>query len=298
VIFNALMSSLEPGDEVIVPAPYWVSYPDIVRLAEGVPVFVDCPPEQGFRLQAESLERAITPRTRWLVLNAPNNPSGAVYDAAQMKALTDVLMRHPQVAVLTDDIYEHVLYDGRRFVTPAQVEPGLKARTMTVNGVSKAYAMTGWRIGYAGGPAALVKAMTKLQSQSTSNPNSVAQAAAIAALDGPQGVVAERTAIFQARRDHVLARLADIPGVQCHRPEGAFYLYPSCAAFIGKHTPDGRVIATDRDFVMHLLEHQNLAVLQGDAYGASPFFRISFATAIETLDEGCARLQRACEALQ
>ncbi|MEO6363304.1 MAG: aminotransferase class I/II-fold pyridoxal phosphate-dependent enzyme, partial [Caldimonas sp.] len=298
VIYNALSCTVQEGDEVIVPAPYWVSYPDIVKLAGGEPVFVACPPEQGFRLQAEDLERAITPRTRWLILNAPNNPSGAVYDEAGMKALTDVLLRHPQVWVLTDDIYEHLIYDGRRFFTPAQVEPALKERTLTVNGVSKAYAMTGWRIGFAGGPAALVNAMVKLQSQSTSNPSSIGQAAAVEALNGPQQVVAERTAVMQQRRDRFVTQVSAIEGLSCHSPEGAFYVFPSCAGLIGRQTPAGKRIATDSDLVLYFLEAQNLAVLQGEAYGVSPYFRMSFADSTETLDEGCRRLRLACAALR
>ena len=297
VIFNALSCTVQEGDEVIIAAPYWVSYPDIVKLAGGEPVFVACPAEHGFRLQPDDLERAITPRTRWLVLNAPNNPSGAVYSEAQLKALTDVLLRHPQVWVLTDDIYEHLIYDGRRFVTPAQVEPQLKGRTLTVNGVSKAYAMTGWRIGFAGGPAELVKAMVKLQSQSTSNPSSIGQAAAVEALNGPQAIVAERTAILQSRRDRMVERVNAIPGLACHSPEGAFYVFASCAAFLGRKTPTGKHIESDTDFVMHLLEAQNLAVLQGEAYGVSPYFRMSFADDMETLEEGCRRLRAACEVL-
>ncbi len=298
VIFNAFMCTVEAGDEVIVPAPYWVSYPDIVLLADGTPVFVACPPENGFKLRPEDLERAITPRTRWLVLNAPNNPSGATYTAAELKALAEVLLRHPHVWVMTDDIYEHVLYDGRKFATIAQVEPALKDRTLTVNGVSKAYAMTGWRMGYGGAPAELVKAMVKLQSQSTSNPSSISQAATVEALNGPQDFIAERTGIFQQRRDAVVAELNTVPGIRCHVPEGAFYLYPSCADLIGKRTPDGKTLASDNDFVLYLLESQNLAVLQGAAYGVSPFFRISFATSMAQLKEGCDRLRRACEALR
>lgn len=298
IIFNALMCTVQGGDEVIVPTPYWVSYPDIVLLADGTPVFVPCPAENGFKLRPEDVERAITPRTRWLVLNAPNNPSGAAYSHAELKALAEVLLRHPHVWVMTDDIYEHILYDGRRFATIAQVEPALKERTLTINGVSKAYAMTGWRIGYGGAPAALVKAMVKLQSQSTSNPSSISQAAALEALNGPQGFIAERTKIFQSRRDVVVASLNDIPGIRCHLPEGAFYVFPSCAAAIGKTTPEGKKLATDEDFVMYLLEAQNLAVLQGAAYGVSPFFRISFATSMEKLQEGLRRLRLACEALR
>ena len=298
VIFNAFMCTLEAGDEVIVPAPYWVSYPDIALLADGTPVIVACRPEDGFKLRPEDLERAITPRTRWLVLNAPNNPSGATYTREELRGLADVLVRHPQVWVMSDDMYEHILYDGREFATIAQVEPALKDRTLTINGVSKAYAMTGWRIGYGGAPAALIKAMTKLQSQSTSNPSSISQAAAQEALNGPQDFIAERTRIFQERRDKVVAELNRIPGVTCHLPEGAFYVYPSCAGVIGKKTPDGQVIRTDNEFVLYLLEAQNLALLQGEAYGISPFFRISFATSMERLEEGLRRLRLACGALR
>ena len=298
VIFNALTCTVDNGDEVIVPAPYWVSYPDIVLLCDGKPVFAPCLPENNFKLRAEDLERAITPRTRWLILNAPNNPSGAIYSEHELKALTDVLLRHPHVWVMSDDIYEHLIYDGRRFLTPAQVEPALKERTLTINGVSKAYAMTGWRIGFGGAPAPLVKAMVKLQSQSTSNPSSIGQAASAEALSGPQGIIAERTRTFQQRRDRIVALLNDIPGIRCHVPEGAFYLFPSCADMIGRRTPDGRTIRSDEDFILYLLEAENLAVLQGAAYGASPNFRISFATSIEMLEEGCRRLRRACEALR
>jgi aspartate aminotransferase len=298
IIFNALMATVDRGDEVIVPTPYWVSYPDIVLLADGTPVFAPCPPGKGFKLQPEDLERAITPRTKWLILNAPNNPSGAAYTREEMKALTEVLMRHPHVWVMSDDIYEHLLYDGREFVTPAQVEPGLKERTLTINGVSKAYAMTGWRIGYGAAPAPLIKAMVKLQSQSTTNPSSIGQAAAAEALNGPQAVIAERTAIFQKRRDKVVELLNEIPGIECHRPEGAFYVFPSCAGTIGRTTPAGKTIAGDEDFVLYLLEAENLAVLHGAAYGVSPFFRISYAASMETLSEGCQRLRRACEALR
>ena len=298
IIFNALMCTLEPGDEVIVPAPYWVSYPDIALLAEGRPVVVNCRPEERFKLRAEALDRAITPRTRWLILNAPNNPSGAMYTRDELRELADVLLRHPQVWILSDDIYEHIRYDGRLFFTIAQVEPALKARTLTVNGVSKAYAMTGWRIGYGGAPVELVKAMTKLQSQSTSNACSISQAAAQEALSGPQDFVAEHTRIFQTRRDKVVAAVNPIHGLNCHAPEGAFYLYASCAGVIGQKTPDGRVLGSDADFVMYLIESQNLALLQGEAYGLSPFVRISFATSMETLEEGCRRLRLACEALR
>ena len=298
IIFNALMCTVETGDEVIVPTPYWVSYPDIVLLADGRPVLVPCAPENGFKLRAEDLERAITPKTRWLVLNAPNNPSGATYSHAELKALAEVLLRHPHVWIMTDDIYEHILYDGRQFATIAQVEPALKERTLTINGVSKAYAMTGWRIGYGAAPAVLVKAMVKLQSQSTSNASSISQAAALEALCGPQDFIAERTAIFQQRRDIVVGELNRIPGIHCHLPEGAFYAFPSCAGVLGKTTPDGKLLASDEDFVLYLLEAQNLAVLQGDAYGVSPFFRISFATSVPRLQEGLRRLSLACGVLR
>jgi len=298
IIFNALMCTLEPGDEVIVPAPYWVSYPDITLLAEGRPVVVACRPEDGFKLRSETLHQAITPRTRWLILNAPNNPSGATYTRDELRQLADVLLRHPQVWVMTDDIYEHIRYDGRRFFTIAQVEPALKERTLTVNGVSKAYAMTGWRIGYGGAPAELVKTMAKLQSQSTSNACSISQAAAQEALNGPQELIAERALIFQARRDRVVAAVNEIRGLRCHAPEGAFYAYASCADIIGKKTPDGRILGSDTDFVIYLLESQNLALVQGEAYGLSPFVRISFAASMEMLEEGCRRLRLACEALR
>lgn len=297
-VFNAILCTVERGDEVIVPAPFWVSYPDIVRLANGTPVFIDAHPENGFKLRAEQLESAITPRTRWLILNSPNNPSGAVYTHAEMKALTDVLLRHPHVNVMSDDIYEHLIYDGREFATPAQVEPQLKERTLTINGVSKAYAMTGWRLGYAGGPAALIKNMVKLQSQSTSSPSSISQAAAVEALRGPQDFIHQSLAIFQSRRDVVVGLLNEAPGVLCHRPEGAFYVFASCKGAMGKKLPNGTVIQSDTDFAMHLLESQNVAVLHGEVYGISPFFRISFADSEERLREGCRRIRIACEELR
>jgi aspartate aminotransferase len=297
VIFNALMSTVGKGDEVIVPAPYWVSYPDIALLAGATPVFAATRAQDGFKLRADDLERAITPRTRWLILNAPNNPSGATYSIDELRALADVLLRHPHVWILSDDMYEHILYDDRRFYTMAQVEPELKCRTLTVNGVSKAYAMTGWRIGYAGGPAQLIKAMTKLQSQSTSSPSSVGQAAAQEALSGPQDFIAQRTAIFQQRRDFLVDTLNRIPGIRCHTPEGAFYAFPSCQALMGRGTPQGQVLRSDEDFIMYLLEEVDFAVLQGAAYGVSPYFRLSFAASMGSIEEGCDRLRRACEKL-
>ncbi|MGQ9369772.1 pyridoxal phosphate-dependent aminotransferase [Azospirillum sp. ST 5-10] len=298
VLYNALMATLNPGDEVIIPAPYWVSYPDMVELAEGTPVPVACPAEQGFKLRPADLEAAITPKTKWLILNSPSNPSGAAYTREEMKALTDVLVRHPHVWVMSDDMYEHLLYDGLAFCTPAQVEPKLYDRTLTVNGVSKAYAMTGWRIGYAGGPKELIKAIGVIQSQSTSNPASVSQAAAVEALNGPQDFIAERCEIFRQRRDLVVSMLNQANGIACPKPEGAFYVYPSCAGTIGKTTPDGKVIETDEDFVTALLEAEGVAVVQGSAFGLAPHFRISYATSTEELEEACRRIQRFCGSLR
>ena len=296
-IFNAIMTTVQRGVEVIVPAPYYVSYPDMVMLAGGTPVAVSCPPAKGFKLQPEDLERAITKHTRWLILNSPNNPSGAVYTRQELRALADVLVSHPHVWILCDDIYEHVLFDGREFCTMAQVAPELKDRTLTANGVSKAYAMTGWRIGYCAGPEELIKAMTKMQSQSTSNPCSISQAAAVEALTGPQDFIPKHIEIFQQRRDVVVAGLNAIPGVTCHSPEGAFYVFPSCAGLIGKKTPSGQVIRNDEEFVLYLLDSEKLAGVQGAAYGTTPFFRFSFATSMGVLHEGLARLKRACEVL-
>ncbi|MBF0335902.1 MAG: pyridoxal phosphate-dependent aminotransferase [Alphaproteobacteria bacterium] len=298
VIYNALMATLDKGDEVIIPAPYWVSYPDITLLAEGDPVFVECPESSGFKLRPDDLERAITPRTKWLILNSPSNPTGAAYSWDEMKALTDVLVKHPHVWVMTDDMYEHLVYDGFRFCTPAQVEPRLMDRTLTMNGVSKAYAMTGWRIGYAAGPTALINAIAKIQSQSTTHACSIAQAASVEALNGPQDFIAERGAIFAQRRDLVVGLLNDIPGITCKTPEGAFYVYPSCAGTLGKKTPEGKVIASDGDFVTLLLESEGVAVVQGEAFGLSPYFRISYATSNEALTEACKRIKRFCESLR
>jgi aspartate aminotransferase len=294
VLFNALMATVNPGDEVIVPAPYWVSYPDMTLLAEGTPVIVACPPEKGFKLQPEDLERAITPRTKWLVLNSPGNPTGAAYTRTELLALADVLLRHPQVYILNDDMYEHLVYDGFEFTTIAQVAPALYDRTLTVNGVSKSYAMTGWRIGYAGGPAPLIKAIAKIQSQSTTNPSSISQAAAVAALNGPQDFIAERAAVFQERRDLVVGMLNQAKGITCHRPEGAFYVFPSCAGVIGRRTPAGKIIETDEEFALYLLMEAGVSVVFGAAFGLSPFFRISYATSTQLLEEACRRIQRAC----
>ena len=298
VLYNALMATLNPGDEVIVPAPYWVSYPDMVILAEGTPVEVACSENQNFKLTPEALEAAIGPKTKWVILNSPSNPTGAAYTAADLKALADVLLRHPHVWVMTDDMYEHLLYDGFKFATIAQVEPKLYDRTLTVNGVSKAYCMTGWRIGYAGGPAALVKAMQAIQSQSTSNPSSISQAAATEALNGPTGFIAEHNKSFVERRNMVVAMLNEAKGLRCPMPDGAFYVFPSCAGTIGKKTPDGKTIETDTDFVTYLLESVGVAVVQGSAFGLAPYFRISYATSTEALREACTRIQKACADLK
>jgi aspartate aminotransferase len=298
VLFNAMLATLNPGDEVIIPAPYWVSYPDIVLLGGGTPVIVNATIDSGFKMTPDALEAAITPQTKWLFLNSPSNPSGAAYGSDDMKALTDVLMRHPHVWVLTDDMYEHIVYDGFEFVTPAQVEPQLYERTLTVNGVSKAYSMTGWRIGYAGGPKDLIKAMAKVQSQSTSNPCSISQAAAVEALNGPQDFIAERASKFRERRDLVVSMLNQANGLECPTPEGAFYVYPSCAALLGKSTPDGKQIDSDLDFATCLLEAEGVAVVHGEAFGLSPHFRISYATSNEALTEACSRIQRFCAALK
>jgi len=294
VLFNALMATINPGDEVIVPAPYWVSYPEIVALAEGVPVIVDTRMEDGFKVRAEALERAITPKTKWLIFNSPSNPSGAAYTRAELKALTDVLVKHPQVHILTDDMYEHLVYDDFTFTTPAQVEPNLYDRTLTLNGVSKAYCMTGWRIGFAGGPEPLIKAMAMLQSQSTSNPSAVAQWASVEALNGPKDFIPKHNKIFKERRDLVVSMLNQANGIKCPKPEGAFYVYPSCAGTIGRTTPSGKKLATDEDFVTELLEAEGVAVVQGSAFGVGPAFRISYATKTEDLEEACRRIQRFC----
>jgi aspartate aminotransferase len=283
---------------VIVPAPYWVSYPDIVVLAGGVPVIVQGDPAKGFKLQAAALEKAITQKTKWLILNSPSNPTGAAYSRAEMKALTDVLLKHPHVYVLTDDMYEHLTYDDFKFVTPAQVEPKLYERTLTMNGVSKAYCMTGWRIGYAGGPENLIKAMAKLQSQSTSNPSSIAQWAAVEALNGPQDFIPANNTVFKERRDLVVSMLNQAKGLKCATPEGAFYVYPSCAGLMGKTAPSGKKISSDEEFVSELLAAEGVAAVHGAAFGTSPYFRISYATATETLEDACQRIQRFCASLR
>ncbi len=294
VLYNALMATINPGDEVIIPAPYWVSYPEMVALAGGEPVPVVCTAEFGFKLQPAALEAAITSRTKWIILNSPSNPTGAAYSRAELKALTDVLVKHPQVWVMTDDMYEHLVYDDFVFATPAQIEPKLFDRTLTVNGVSKAYSMTGWRIGYAGGPAELIKAMTTIQSQSTSNPSSISQWAAVEALNGPQDFIPVNNETFKERRDLVVSMLNQAKGISCPRPEGAFYVYPSCAGTIGKTSPTGKVIANDEDFVTELLETEGVAVVQGSAFGLGPAFRISYATKTTDLEDACKRIQRFC----
>lgn len=298
VLYNALMATLDPGDEVVIPAPYWVSYPDMVLLAEGTPVIVPADEANGFKLQPEELEAAITPKTKWFMFNSPSNPTGAAYSRAEIAGLAEVLQRHGHVHILSDDIYEHLVYDGFEFATMAQVAPELYGRTLTMNGVSKGYAMTGWRIGFAGGDAALIKAMAKIQSQSTSNPSSISQIAAIEALDGPQVSIGERNETFCERRDLVVSMLNQADGITCHRPEGAFYVYPSCAGLIGKKTPDGTVIKNSEDFAAYLLNGEGVAVVHGAAFGLDPFFRISYATATEVLTEACERIQRAAASLR
>ena len=298
IIYNAMMATINPGDEVIIPAPYWVSYPDIVELAGGTPVIVEAGMDTHFKLQPDVLEKAITPKTKWFIFNSPSNPTGAAYTWDELKKLTDVLVRHPHVWILSDDMYEHLSYDGFKFATPAQVEPKLYDRTLTMNGVSKAYAMTGWRIGYCAGPVELIKAMTTIQSQSTSNPTSISQWAAVEALNGTQDFIPTRAAAFKARRDLVVSMLNQARGLKCPTPEGAFYVYPSCAGCIGKTTPDGKLIANDKDFVEALLEAEGVAVVHGEAFGLAPHFRISYATSTENLTKACERIQRFCASLK
>tara|TARA_B100002052_G_scaffold217783_1_gene199769 strand:- start:4 stop:1206 length:1203 start_codon:yes stop_codon:yes gene_type:complete len=297
VLYNALMATLNAGDEVIIPAPYWVSYPDMVLLAEGTPKIVECPLDKNFILQPEDLERAITPKTKWIILNSPSNPTGSGYTWEDLKKLTDILIQYPDVWVMTDDMYEHLVYDDFKFCTPAQVEPELYSRTLTVNGMSKAFCMTGWRIGYAAGPENLITAIRKIQSQSTSNPSSISQAASVAALNGPMDFLAKNNYVFKQRRDLVCSMLNQAKGITCPTPDGAFYVYPSCAGLIGKKTPDGKMLKTDEDVVTYLLETEGIAAVHGAAFGLSPHFRISYATSTEALEDACQRIQRACSAL-
>jgi len=297
VIMNALLATCDPGDEVLIPAPYWISYAEMAKLATGRPVTVNCPQNNGFKLRPEDLDAAITPKTKWLILNFPNNPTGAACSRAEMGALAEVLLRHPHVWVLTDDMYEHLVYDGFEFCTIAGVEPRLKDRVLTVNGASKTYAMTGWRVGFCGGPKALVAAMVNMQSQISSGISTVGQAAAAAALDGPQDLVRERAAIYRGRRDMVVEMLNATPGIVCHKPEGAFYVFPNIAGCLGRTSAGGRRIATDTDFALALLEEKHVAVVQGAAYGMSPYIRISYATDTESLREACGRVQEFCRGL-
>src|SRR5215471_15706503 len=298
VLFNALLATLNAGDEVIIPAPYWVSYPEMVLLAGGEPVEVATTMESGFKMKPEALERAITPKTKWIIFNSPSNPTGAAYTRDELKAVTDVLARHPHVHVMSDDMYEHLVYDDFVFSTPAEIEPSLYERTLTVNGVSKAYCMTGWRIGFAGGPEALIKTMAMIQSQSTSNPAAVSQWAAVEALSGPQDFIPKHNKIFKERRDLCVAMLNQSKGIKCLKPEGAFYVYPSCAGTMGKTAPSGNRISTDEDFVTELLEAEGVAVVQGAPFGVGPAFRISYATATSSLQQACERIQRFCANLR
>ena len=298
ILFNAMMATLNAGDEVIIPAPYWTTYPDVVAIAEGVPVFVACPQSHGFKLRADDLEAAITPRTKWLLLNTPNNPTGSAYSRNDLAALGEVLDSHENVRILTDDIYEHLVYDGFAFATMAQAVPALAGRTLTLNGVSKAYAMTGWRLGYAGGPADLIAAMANVQQQSSTQASSITQAAALEALTGPQTILQERRDSFRQRRDLVVDALNAIEGLSCVRPDGTFFAYPSCEGLMGKRTPDGKVMGSDQDFAAYLLESAGVATVPGTAFGHSPHFRLSFASSTELLQEACQRIGRACAALR
>jgi len=298
ILFNAMMATLNAGDEVIIPAPYWTTYPDVVAIAEGVPVFVPCPQEHEFKLRADDLEAAITPRTKWLLLNTPSNPTGSAYSRHDLAALGEVLDTHESVRILTDDIYEHLVYDGFEFMTMAQAVPALAGRTLTLNGVSKAYAMTGWRLGYAGGPADLITAMGNVQEQSSTHASSVTQAAALEALTGPQTILQERRESFRRRRDLVVDALSAIEGLSCIRPNGTFFAYPSCEGLMGKRAPDGRVMESDQDFAAYLLESAGVAAVPGTAFGLSPHFRVSFASSTELLEEACGRIGRACAELR
>ncbi|CCH05540.1 aminotransferase class I/II-fold pyridoxal phosphate-dependent enzyme [Achromobacter xylosoxidans] len=294
LLYTALAATVQAGDEVIIPAPYWVSYPDMVLVNDGTPVVVACPEADGFKLTPEALERAITPRTKWLLLNTPSNPTGAMYSAAELRALADVLARHPQVWLMTDEIYEHLAYGDTRHASPAAVAPELAGRTLTINGVSKAYAMTGWRLGYAGGPKTLVKAMATLISQSTSCVSAISQAAARVALSADQACVGAAAAVFHARRDRIVTLLDAVPGIRCPRPQGAFYVYPNVEGLLGRRTPAGALMRTDLDVVMFLLDEAGVAVLDGTAYGLSPYLRLSFATSMDNIEEGCRRIAQAC----
>jgi aspartate aminotransferase len=298
VIWNAMIATLNPGDEVVIPTPYWVSYWDIVRLAGGTPVAAPTTAANGFKLRPADLEKAITPKTRWLFLNSPSNPSGAAYTRAELKALAEVLLRHPHVWILTDDMYEHLVFGDFEFATIAQVEPALYERTLTMNGVSKAYAMTGWRIGYAGGPEPLIKLMAKVMSQTTSNPSSISQWAAVEALNGPQDFIKPNAKLFEERRDLVVSMLNQARGLHCPTPEGAFYVYPSCEGLLGKQAPSGKAISNDEDFAVELLETEGVSVVFGAAFGLSPFFRISYATSNAALEDACSRIQRFCAAVK
>ena len=298
VLYNALMATINPGDEVIIPAPYWVSYPDMVLLARGEPVTVPTTMEDGFKMRPEALEKAITPKTKWIIFNSPSNPTGAAYTRDELKKVTDVLVRHPHVHIMSDDMYEHLVYDEFKFFSPAQVEPRLYERTLTVNGTSKAYCMTGWRIGYAGGPKPLIDLMRKVAGQTTTNPSSISQWAAVEALNGPQDFIAERAKHFEARRDLVVSMLNQANGVRCSTPEGAFYVYPSIEGLIGKRTETGATIDSDDAFAKELLDAEDVAVVQGSAFGLSPYFRISYATSESVLEEACTRIQRFCASLK
>ena len=296
-IFNAFMATVDPGDEVLIPAPYWVSYAEMAKVAGGVPVTINCPQNNGFKLRPEDLDAAITPKTKWVMINFPNNPTGAACSRAEMQAIAAVLMRHPHVWIMTDDMYEHLIYDGFEFCTIADVEPRLKDRTLTVNGASKTYAMTGWRVGFCGGPKALIKGMMNMQGQATAGVSTISQAAVAAALDGPQELVRERAEEYRQRRDLVVEMLNAAPGISCHKPEGAFYVFPNIAGCIGKTSKGGRKIETDTDFAMALLEEKYVATVQGTAYGMSPYLRISYATNTENLREACGRIQEFCREL-
>jgi aspartate aminotransferase len=297
ILYNALMATLDAGDEVLIPAPYWVSYPDMVLLSGGTPVTVSCPEQDGFKLTPAALEAAITPKTKWLILNSPSNPTGAAYSGDDLRALAEVLRRYSHVYVMVDDMYEHLVYDGFKFATMAEIAPDLQERILTINGVSKAYCMTGWRIGYATGPQPLIKAMAKIQSQSTSNPNSIAQWAAVAALNGPLDFMADNLVHFAARRQLVSSSLNQIEGLRCFIPEGAFYVYPSCEGLLGRKTPDGKILENDGDFVSYLLSSQGVAAVQGAAFGLEPYFRISYATSTQALEDAMARIAKACNQL-